>query len=222
MGGEGEDRGWDGWLASLTQWTWIWANSGSWRRTGKPGVLKSMASQRVRHDLALILRSGCTLIGSFFPLSIIFTWSGKQWFPKDKASADMGKTIGIYYRSPCCSENLNSWHFPHCWVVEITHLFMFCILTMPISASPIFSDLNLSHFFHLLWFYLPWIPRTIWYSTFLMILSSKFQVLNQSSSHFGMLFLSLHYFGLCVSVMFPFLNCLMLWCFCILKSQYPT
>ena len=37
-GGEGEDRGWDGWMASLTQWTWTWASSGSWWWTGKPGV----------------------------------------------------------------------------------------------------------------------------------------------------------------------------------------
>ena len=44
-------RGWDGWIASLTEWTLIWANSGRWRRTGKPGVLQSMGSQRVGHDL---------------------------------------------------------------------------------------------------------------------------------------------------------------------------
>ena len=49
-GGEGDDRGWDGWLASLTRWTWVWASSGSWWRTGKPGVLQFMGSQRVRHD----------------------------------------------------------------------------------------------------------------------------------------------------------------------------
>ena len=36
-GGEGDDRGWDGWMASLTQWTWVWVNSGSWWRTGRPG-----------------------------------------------------------------------------------------------------------------------------------------------------------------------------------------
>ena len=41
---------WDGWMASLTQWTWVWVNSGSWWWTGKPGVLQSMESQRVRHD----------------------------------------------------------------------------------------------------------------------------------------------------------------------------
>ena len=51
-GGEGDDRGWDGWLASLTQWTWVWVNSGSWWWTGRPGVLQFMGSQRVGHDWA--------------------------------------------------------------------------------------------------------------------------------------------------------------------------
>ena len=50
--GEGDNRGWDGWIASLTQWTWVWTNSGGWWRTGKPTVLQSMGSQRVRQDLA--------------------------------------------------------------------------------------------------------------------------------------------------------------------------
>ena len=49
-GGEGDNRGWDGWIASLTQWTWVWASSGSWWWTGKPGVLRSVGSQRVRQD----------------------------------------------------------------------------------------------------------------------------------------------------------------------------
>ena len=43
-GGEGDDRGWDGWMASLTRWTWVSASSGSWWWTGKPGVLRSMGS----------------------------------------------------------------------------------------------------------------------------------------------------------------------------------
>ena len=51
-GGEGDDRGWDGWMASLTQWTWVSVNSGSWWWTGRPGVLQFMGSQRVRHDWA--------------------------------------------------------------------------------------------------------------------------------------------------------------------------
>ena len=45
-GGEGDDRGWDGWMASLTQWTWVWTNSGRSWKTGKPGVLQSKGSQR--------------------------------------------------------------------------------------------------------------------------------------------------------------------------------
>ena len=48
-GGEGDDRGWDGWISSLTLWTWVWASSGRSWRTEKPGMLQSMSSQRVRH-----------------------------------------------------------------------------------------------------------------------------------------------------------------------------
>ena len=54
-GGEGNNRRWDGWMASLTWWTWIWANSWSWWWTGKPGVLQSTGSQRVRHDWVIEL-----------------------------------------------------------------------------------------------------------------------------------------------------------------------
>ena len=48
-GGEGDDRGWDGWMALLTRWTWVWVDSGSWWWTGRPGVLQFMGSQRVGH-----------------------------------------------------------------------------------------------------------------------------------------------------------------------------
>ena len=51
-GGEGDDRGWDGWMASPTQWTWVWVNSRSWWWTGRPGVLRFMGSQRVGHNWA--------------------------------------------------------------------------------------------------------------------------------------------------------------------------
>ena len=46
-GGEGDDRGWDGWMASPTRWTWVWVNSRSWWWTGRPGVLQFTGSQRV-------------------------------------------------------------------------------------------------------------------------------------------------------------------------------
>ena len=55
VGGEGDDRGWYGWMASPTQWTWVWVSSGSWWWTGRPGVLQSMGSQRVGHDWVIKL-----------------------------------------------------------------------------------------------------------------------------------------------------------------------
>ena len=63
-GGEGDDRGWDGWMASPTWWTWVWASSGSWWWTGRPGVLQSMGSQRVR----------CAWMTELFLTSV--TWYG--------------------------------------------------------------------------------------------------------------------------------------------------
>ena len=50
--GEGDNRGWDGWIASLTQWPWVWATWGSWWWTRMPGMLQSMVSQRVGHNWA--------------------------------------------------------------------------------------------------------------------------------------------------------------------------
>ena len=49
-GGEGDDRGWDGWMASPTHWTWVWVDSRSWWWTMRLGVLRFMGSQRVGHD----------------------------------------------------------------------------------------------------------------------------------------------------------------------------
>ena len=49
-GREGNNRGWDGWMASATQWTEVWVNSGNWWWTGRPGLLRFMGSQIVRHD----------------------------------------------------------------------------------------------------------------------------------------------------------------------------
>ena len=63
VGGEGDDRGWDGWMASVTQWTWVWVNSRSWWWTGRPGMLQSIGSQRVRYNWITELN-----------------WTGKQVF----------------------------------------------------------------------------------------------------------------------------------------------
>ena len=68
VGGEGDDRGWDGWMTSLTQWTWVWVNSGSWWWTERPGVLQSMGSQRVRHNWATELKDP-------YPYKQVLKWS---------------------------------------------------------------------------------------------------------------------------------------------------
>ena len=63
-GGEGDNREWDGWMASPMRWTcfWFWVGSGSWWWTGKPGVLQSMGSQRVGHDWATELTESLSQI----------------------------------------------------------------------------------------------------------------------------------------------------------------
>ena len=67
-GREGDDRGWDCLIASLTQWTWVWANSGRQWGTGRSGVLHFMGSKRIRHDLA----SEQQQIADFL-------WYGRKW-----------------------------------------------------------------------------------------------------------------------------------------------
>ena len=60
--GEGDDRGWNDRMASPTQWTWVWANSWRWWRTGKPGVLQSLGLQRVWHNWATEITPGANMI----------------------------------------------------------------------------------------------------------------------------------------------------------------
>ena len=80
--GKGGDRRWDGWMASPTQWTWVWASSGRWWRAGKPGVLQSVASQTVGHDWATEqpppLICHVSHLHSFFKL-FVFSCAGSLW-----------------------------------------------------------------------------------------------------------------------------------------------
>ena len=78
---EGDDRGWDGWMASPTRRTWVWESSRSWWWSGKPGVLQSMGLQRVRHDWATELNQGynpscVSLAISHTVMTPIFRWTG--------------------------------------------------------------------------------------------------------------------------------------------------
>ena len=88
-GGEGDDRGWDGWLASPTQCTWVWLGSGSWWCTGRPGVLQSMGSQRVRHDWATELK-----------LTNQNLWG---WGPGTSRFNDVPKVLGALMFEKYCS-----------------------------------------------------------------------------------------------------------------------
>ena len=69
--GEGDDRGWDGWMASSTQWTWVWVDSGNWWSTGRPGVLRFMGSQGVVHDWVTELHTPAAT--SLCTLSALYT-----------------------------------------------------------------------------------------------------------------------------------------------------
>ena len=71
-GGEGDNTGWDGWMASPTLWTWVWASSRSWWWTGKPGVLQSLGSQRVGHNW---VNEQLTYVNNGFPFRFLGTWS---------------------------------------------------------------------------------------------------------------------------------------------------
>ena len=85
-GGEGDNRGWDGWMASLTRWAWVWVNSGSWWWTRRPGVLRFMGTQRVGHDWATELNwiveklimehfSCCEWVKNIFTQTNYIPWS---------------------------------------------------------------------------------------------------------------------------------------------------
>ena len=84
-GGEGDDRGWDDWMASPTQWTWVWASSRSWWWIGKPGVLQSMRSQRAGHDWATELKQAAILGVLSLSLSSFLIWDyvAQGLFAKD-------------------------------------------------------------------------------------------------------------------------------------------
>ena len=89
VGGEGDDRGWDGWMASPTWWTWVWVSSRSWWWTRQPGVLQSIGSHRVGHDWVTELINGFSLTNSkyiyfylfFLPLKIVILCTfNLYWF----------------------------------------------------------------------------------------------------------------------------------------------
>ena len=89
-GGKGDDRGWDGWMASPTWWTRVWVNSGSWWWTGRPGVLRFMGSQRVGHNWATELNWTELRIKIQAFLSAKVSSKNKQ-----KSQIKWGKTVNL-------------------------------------------------------------------------------------------------------------------------------
>ena len=104
-GGEGGDRGWDGWMASPTQWTWVWASSGRWWRTGKPGVLQSMGLQRVGHNWVTEQQQERKQEAQAQSM-----WGGREQLGPATDSADCAliSTLFLTLRSPI----LSGCHFP--------------------------------------------------------------------------------------------------------------
>ena len=115
-GGEGDDRGWDGWMASLTQWTWVWVSSGSWWWTGKPGVLQSIGLQRLSYNWVTELNwrpnkggEPCSQWPCILITSVVWTWLNS-----------------LLSFSLCYIKNHLDWYricvlLIHCWVTSTTH-----------------------------------------------------------------------------------------------------
>ena len=108
--GEGDDRGWDGWKASLTQWICIWVNSGSWWWTGRPGMLHLMGLQRVGHGWATELRVTWTLVQE----DIL----GKGMATH---SSVLAWTIPLT-EEPGSLQSMGSWRVGHDWATNISTL----------------------------------------------------------------------------------------------------
>ena len=119
-GGEGDDRGGDGWMASPTQWARVWVNSGGWWWTGRPGVLQSMGSQRVRHDweieLILILivviatvQQSDSIIHIYVLSHIIFHYGLSQDIEHSSLYYVVGPCfLAILYKIVCLCESQSS------------------------------------------------------------------------------------------------------------------
>ena len=93
--GEGEDRGWDGWMASPTWWTWVWASSGNWRWTRKPGVLLFTGSQRVPPDWATELNWAWWRWGWRLYLNL-------QWKVEEQLKVSAAHRVSLPWFLPSC------------------------------------------------------------------------------------------------------------------------
>ena len=129
-GGEGDDRGWDGWMASLTQWTWVWVDSRSWWWTGRPGVFWFMGSQKVGCDWATELNQW--LPSHLLPISSGLFYSPflrflERWFSNLKFT----KPLKVVQDEPCLFNER-----PSCYLVPSSHSLFKLNLQITSSDSP--------------------------------------------------------------------------------------
>ena len=116
-GGEGDDRGWDGWMASPTRWIWVWASSGSWWWIGRPGMLQAMGLQRVGHDWAIEL-NWCWMIYNFLKFLTNILEHTDFVIPSSYGIVSLNY---IPHNSHCCFNLLeNSYLILHATTVQIT------------------------------------------------------------------------------------------------------
>ena len=109
-GGEGDERGWDDWMASLTLWTWVWASS-SWWWTERPVMLQSMESQRGGHDWATELTDWCHIgvtkkslihdhVSSTSKLLLLSSTQSRPQCSMVKISPFVGRVSGSHHSGP--------------------------------------------------------------------------------------------------------------------------
>ena len=126
-GGEGDNRGWDGWMASSTQYTWVWASSGSWWWTVKPGVLQSMELQRVGHDWATEVK-WAELVAQLVKNSPVMQEIPVQFLgqedPLEKGTATHSSILG--WRIPWTVYSMGSQRVRHDWVTHFSFPFTEC------------------------------------------------------------------------------------------------
>ena len=129
-GGKGDNRGWDGWMASLTRWAWVWVSSGSWWWTGRPGVLRFVGSQRVGHDWATELNWTEWKIKEFVDIVL------NHW--------NQLRVLTASYRNPTSKWNKHQWEFicsPNEKTLQVDKLCASFVQSSG-SSSPILCVLN--------------------------------------------------------------------------------
>ena len=121
-------RGWDGWMASPTRWTWVWVSSRSWWWTGNPGMQQFMVSQRVRHDWVTELNwigVYCLVASRLEVLTFIFECVLYKWSP-----------VGL----PCTCQGLGPWLMCASTNSWSLHIFLGWVLDHPLLSSLVLQD----------------------------------------------------------------------------------